>query len=60
VKILKITAPTMVELLDHIYKRHGWVRKAGESRAKRAKQHYDFTTDHEAGRFVAIAKGESQ
>jgi len=52
------TARTTVELLAKVYKAHGWVRVAGESRTKRVAALYDIAIDNQRGVFVATKKPE--
>ena len=40
----RFTARTPIELLSKVYRAHGWVRKAGESRAARVQKLYKITT----------------
>ena len=51
-----ITAKTMLELRQNIYKREGWTRTFGESYAKRMKSAYTIIMDVKNNRWKAVKK----
>lgn len=51
-----LTARTLRDLLDRIYKVEGWTRAFGESPTARAKTLYDLTINHKTNRFIATPK----
>lgn len=52
----KLKAKIPADLIDKIYKQHGWRRKAGESRTKRVTEMYEITLDGDY--MVATLKDE--
>lgn len=54
-----IRQQTMVELLDAIYRHHGWKRQEGESRAKRVQSLYKITADVSNNRYIATPISQS-
>ena len=49
-----ITAKTMLELRQKIYKREGWTRTSGEGYAKRMKSAYTITMDIKKNHWKAV------
>ena len=54
-----ITARTMADLLNKVYKRESWQRQAGESRTARVKTKYDLELDYKKNIFVAKEKNNA-
>lgn len=51
-----VRAKSMCELTYKIYKKEGWVRKAGESKTRRIMSAYHVVMDQVAGCFLATKK----
>jgi len=59
-KLRTLERTTMVELLDAVYRYHGWKRNFGESRVQRVKEKYKLSVDYSKNRFIATPKKDVQ
>jgi len=55
---MKITAPTMTDLISKVYIHEGWKHRVNSNKTRRVMDHYTVKMDQKANVYVATKKEE--